>query len=437
MPYNPLTGQYDNYEDSFNTIGGIGAGVMNAMNTESGLAMRMLENAPGVTALMGYGIYRGSNTMMRGGFGGIGTAPGASQFIGSSARKQRAFAAGKSPMVKGFMRNYIMPRAGMVGRLSDLGAFQAYGTGAYSPFRMGEALNKSAKAKDFFARRGVDTTTGNVFGPGLMSAVSAGRRADKLERKADSGSERARKKVNKIRLNAQAISQMNNIPMRNAGSVIGPTLGFSSSYQGAKGSTGNMLASSLGGSGTQFMAGAFRAAMGAGVADLTGNALLGHQRVQQKVAASLGSSGITGRGGTLYQTADDAAKILQQGFMKTLGSKGTASLVSQGGAKMAGILAMKGIGLALPGVQLVAAASLAYDLGKMGGEIVKNGINLVRDANISMQGSLAKPIFGMGYRDTEAAATSRARGVMAIQNSRLNARSALGGEAAMMAAHYG
>jgi hypothetical protein len=123
--------------------------------------------------------------------------------------------------------------------------------------------------------------------------------------------------------------------------------------------------------------------------------------------------------------------------MKTLGSKGTASLVSQGGAKMAGILAMKGIGLALPGVQLVAAASLAYDLGKMGGEIVKNGINLVRDANISMQGSLAKPIFGMGYRDTEAAATSRARGVMAIQNSRLNARSALGGEAAMMAAHYG
>jgi hypothetical protein len=436
MPYNPLTGQYDNYEDSFNTIGGIGAGVMNAMNTESGLAMRMLEHAPGITSLMGYGIYRGSNTMMRGGFGGRGAAPGASQFMGSSARQQRALAAGKSPMLKGFMSNYMSPRPGMLGRLSHLGVFQSYGTGAYSPFRMGEALNKSAKAKDFFARRGVDTTTGNVFGPGLMSAVSAGRRVDKLEQKAISGSKRAARKVQKVRENAQAIARMNNVSMANVGSIIGPDRRMIPGSL-TSGSTGNMLASSLGGSGTQFMAGAFRASMGLGVADLTGNALLGHQRVQQKVAASLGSSGITGRGGTLYQTADDAAKILQQGFMKTLGSKGTASLVSQGGAKMAGILAMKGIGLALPGVQLVAAASLAYDLGKMGGEIVKNGINLVRDANISMQGSLAKPIFGMGYRDTEAAATSRARGVMAIQNSRLNARSALGGEAAMMAAHYG
>jgi hypothetical protein len=46
-------------------------------------------------------------------------------------------------------------------------------------------------------------------------------------------------------------------------------------------------------------------------------------------------------------------------------------------------------------------------------------------------------MFGMGYNDTEAAATSRARGVMAIQNSRLNARSMLGSEAGMMAAHFG
>jgi hypothetical protein len=436
MPYNPLTGQYDNYEDSFNTIGGIGAGVMNAMNTESGLAMRMLENAPSVSALMGYSIYRGSNTMMRGGFGGRGAAPGASEFMGSSARQQRALAAGKSPMLKGFMRNYMMPRPGMATRFSDLGVFKSYGTGAYSPFRMGEALNKSTRAKDFFARRGVDTTTGNVFGPGLMSAVSAGRRVDKLERKAISGKERALRKVQKVRDNAQAIARMNNVTMRNVSPIMGPD-GKLIRGSLTPGSTGNMLASSLGGSGTQFMAGAFRAAMGAGVDNLTGKALLGHQRVQQKVAASLGSSGITGRGGTLYKTAEDAAQILQKGFMKTLGTQGTKTLISQGGTKMAGILAMKGIGLALPGVQLVAAASLAYDLGKMGGEIVKSGINLVRDANVSMQGSIAKPSFGMGYRDTEAAATSRARGVMAIQNSRLNARSALGGEAAMMAAHYG
>jgi hypothetical protein len=93
--------------------------------------------------------------------------------------------------------------------------------------------------------------------------------------------------------------------------------------------------------------------------------------------------------------------------------------------------------MAIPGLQFVAAASFVYDLGKMAGEVVKSGINLARDANKSLQGSINKPMFGMGYRDTEAAATSRSRGVMAIQNSRLNARSVLGSEAGMMASHFG
>ena len=78
-----------------------------------------------------------------------------------------------------------------------------------------------------------------------------------------------------------------------------------------------------------------------------------------------------------------------------------------------------------------------YDLGKMAGEVVKSGINLAKDAGKSLQGDIYKPSFGAGYKDTEAAATSRSRGVMAIQNSRLNARSMLGSEGAMMAAHYG
>jgi hypothetical protein len=93
--------------------------------------------------------------------------------------------------------------------------------------------------------------------------------------------------------------------------------------------------------------------------------------------------------------------------------------------------------MSLPGINMLATASLIYDIGKMGGEVIKSGVNLARDAEKSLQGSINKPLFGMGYRDTEAAATSRSRGVMAIQNSRLNARSALGSEAAMMAAHFG
>lgn len=65
------------------------------------------------------------------------------------------------------------------------------------------------------------------------------------------------------------------------------------------------------------------------------------------------------------------------------------------------------------------------------------GINFAKEAFISMQGTINKPLFGTGYVDNEVAASSRARGVMAIQNSRLNARSLLGSEASMMAAHFG
>jgi hypothetical protein len=82
-------------------------------------------------------------------------------------------------------------------------------------------------------------------------------------------------------------------------------------------------------------------------------------------------------------------------------------------------------------------AMLGYDLGQLAGAGIKGVINTIGDAAESLQGSMNKPIFGMGFKDTQFAATSRARGVMAIQNSRLNARSAMGSEAGMMAAHFG
>ena len=101
------------------------------------------------------------------------------------------------------------------------------------------------------------------------------------------------------------------------------------------------------------------------------------------------------------------------------------------------MLGARAAAMALPGINLLATAALVYDLGKIGGALVKSGVNLAKDAVKSMKGSIDKPGFGMGYKDNEVAATSRARGVAAIQNSRLNARSALGNEGSMMAAHFG
>lgn len=82
-------------------------------------------------------------------------------------------------------------------------------------------------------------------------------------------------------------------------------------------------------------------------------------------------------------------------------------------------------------------ASLVYDIGKGLGNLMMGGVNLAKDAVKSFQGSINKPLFGAGFKDNEVAATSRARGVMAIQNSRLNARSMLGSESSMLAAHFG
>ena len=192
------------------------------------------------------------------------------------------------------------------------------------------------------------------------------------------------------------------------------------------------MASTIGGAGTQAFAGYFRGALGhMGRDGLAGAARGGATRAVLDLSKALNQTNALGR----QVGMNTARKIAQGSVVKQLGISGVAKLgATKSGAKFLGARAA---GFAIPGLQLVAAASLLYDLGKMGGELVKSGINLARDANRSLQGSINKPMFGMGYRDTELAATSRSRGVMAIQNSRLNARSALGSEASMMAAHFG
>jgi hypothetical protein len=157
-----------------------------------------------------------------------------------------------------------------------------------------------------------------------------------------------------------------------------------------------------------------------------------------------GLSGEAAEGFVRHETAQMATNVVERGMIKTLGMKGAARTVGSVGAEM-GLKAGARVGLAvageaalaaIPGVNLIFAADMAYQLGKLGGMAVKGAINLGKDAMKSMQGNMKGGMFGT-YKDNETAATSRARGVMAIQNSRLNARSMLGNEGAMMAAHFG
>lgn len=130
-------------------------------------------------------------------------------------------------------------------------------------------------------------------------------------------------------------------------------------------------------------------------------------------------------------------KLVGEGIYKTLGVRGTAQAIKFGGAKVGMAVGASAIKAAVPGLNLIFAADMAYQLAKLGGLAVKAGINFGKDGMKSMQGNMHTGLFGAGYKDDEVRATSRARGVAAIQNSRLNARSLLGSEGAMMASHFG
>ena len=132
-----------------------------------------------------------------------------------------------------------------------------------------------------------------------------------------------------------------------------------------------------------------------------------------------------------------AVETVEKGILKTLGTKGALTAVKHGGARVGLAVAGEAALAAVPGLNLIFAADMAYQLAKLGGLAVKAGINFGKDGMKSMQGNMYTGVFGAGYKDDEVRATSRARGVAAIQNSRLNARSLLGSEGAMMASHFG
>jgi hypothetical protein len=126
-----------------------------------------------------------------------------------------------------------------------------------------------------------------------------------------------------------------------------------------------------------------------------------------------------------------------KGLLKTFGIKNSAQLM-RSSADFRKLAIARGAEGAMRFANPIMTASFVYDISKMASTaIIGGGARMARDAVKSMQGSINKPSFGMGFVDNEVAATSRARGVMAIQNSRLNARSTLGAEASMMSAHFG
>ena len=452
-------------------------------------AFRMMENIPGITASLGFAQYRGSSTLLRGGFmdnrrrgpGKLGgftksgelVGPKSSAFYGSSARRAK-LASGQAvtksgqimPFGKGARVNHVTARPRALTRYNSLAMFSAAENARfYSPFQMAAKLGGKQAVKNQAFKTAVYGAAGpaegeQVFQRGMISMMTAGRRADLLERKAMTGSGRAVKKLATAQEQVRRLASMNNpqiavktfsggqfgrvlpksaslgmvLPAGQTatGGYIATQIGTGSSNIVAanRGLTGNLMASSGASTGSRFTQGYVRGALGnINAGGLTDDAMRGATKAVGHMTAALEKQGLQ-RSGAMY-----AGRALEEGVFKTLGVKRTMQVAAtkQGAA----VLGARTAAMAIPGLNLLATASLVYDLGKMGGEVIKSGINLAKDAVKSMKGSIDKPSFGMGYKDNEVAATSRARGVMAIQNSRLNARSALGSEGAMMASHFG
>lgn len=439
------------------------------------LAMRMMEHLPGITASIGFSSMRGSNTLIRGGYfddarqtarrakygvfnkGSTTATPitkksflfGKRRFADDAAAR----AAGKDMFIKSSVLNNT-PRLRNLSRFHSLSVFTAQEKSGLYTYAQGHRLLNKMKFEGLRKSAGIAEGT-TLFGPGMIAAISAGTKLDRLA----AAGKLTGSSLEQTLLNVKRLAEANNkgLFMMNY-ATISPA-GMSSAAMGgaapagmtffdeaasslrasggaSRGVAGNLMASSLAGEGTRYLAGYFRGAQGfAGAAGLEGKALLGAQNAVAHMQKALGTAGITGKSGAKYVGLEGAERLLAGNAFRELGVKGAfKTFGTSAGAK---VLGARAAALAIPGLQFVAAASLVYDIAKMGGEVVKSGINLARDASKSLQGSINKPMFGMGYRDTELAATSRARGVMAIQNSRLNARSVLGSEASMMAAHFG
>ena len=117
-----------------------------------------------------------------------------------------------------------------------------------------------------------------------------------------------------------------------------------------------------------------------------------------------------------------------------LGAKTGVKFLGEAGLAAAGALAGP-VGWAMD-------AWMIYDLAKTAATltndlVIKPGVAFAEEGFRSFKGQTGKAPFGAGFKDNSVAMTSRSRGVAAIQNSRLNARSLLGSEAASMHQHFG
>ena len=465
MPLNPMTGQFEYGGESYNMPSmstGMAASGMEAIGADVPFAFKMMENMPGITAMALFNARRFANTMEKGGYRDVldpdkvkkagrtqirragqkrralrvgAFVPDASGNIIQTASDSRflfgarrgATAAGKTPFVKSSLATNF-PRFRNLFRMPTLSHLSGLATaGSYTPFQGMTMLDSVLKKRQFMqdARAGLGVSddvamlSGGVLGrlstmgKSYNASMTAARGRGSMNPIRKRAATKANKTLTGINRSLGALGQaaapgstMNQRVAMTAGGLL--TQGFlddvASLLDGdliSKGVTPKSYAGASAGSQARYRA-MFEKAMG------------GPSTAVDDALNTINSKTVRQVAGTAFKAGE-----------KKVGLKLAARYAGAQYAKVSGPL------------NIVGTAALVYDLSKMAATGIVSAGNFAKEAVKSMQGSMRKPLFGMGYQDNEVAATSRSRGVMAIQNSRLNARSMLGAEAGMMAAHFG
>jgi len=457
------------------------------------LFMRMAENMPAISHTMAWNMRRFENTMFKGGFldkAAVGSARQAKRaakfgsFIGNNTmpaspnafmfskfRGASAAAAGKTPFLKqSFKANVGSVRS--FRRMPSVSALNgnADATGLYTPFQgakmLGKGLEKVGLRGVLEGRGIIDSgSTEDLMAGGVLGRMSTMHKTFSLESKATKLNDkiltrsldgksvgRASRKLARVEKKLTGldtnIARLTNVKPTLAPGLMGPP-----SPVASVGSVGRLrgLSNSQGGIFTRSMTESLGTAMNPSQFVGT-NAYKRLEGVLGRAFANTGnttavSEMLSGAGTSFNNLGRFGDRVARPGALgkflpKQSNIRVMAKMADEAGDKAAarilrGELMKRGGAFALRSASIVGNVALVYDLGKLAGKGVMAAGNFAKDAVKSMQGSMNKPLFGMGYRDNEVAATSRARGVAAIQNSRLNARSMLGSEAGMMAAHFG
>lgn len=409
---------------------------------------------------------------------------------------QRRVRQGKTPQLLSARANNITANPKAVGRFSSLRALTGDTTKGYTPFQaipgaINALASKSSRFRSRFLGSNFDPTTDRAYSGGVLGRITSMQRANslnarilKFEKDFASATGGAVRRVGS-REGAQTLGkfrqarytkalQTRQAMATNAVRLANMTNPIPTAASLARTSPRFAGAAMMPASERMALARTARAGM---ITDRTQRALTSTSRfVGTEMTSGVLSNRITSFVGGALNMADASPvqkALLKRVAARTGGVAGAREAMSafsmggkyvggfaneiKGGFKMLGMSAkymraggatsvglkvgsmgaMKAAAPLLAPLNVLATGQLIYDLGKGVGKIASSGVNFAKDALKSMQGTINKPIFGTGFKDNEVAATSRSRGVMAIQNSRLNARSLLGSEAAMLAAHFG